>query len=232
MSAERRRPQPIPPKWKEYHAWTGAHLRTARQAVETGVWPEETPQSVIDVFAKSPAGERRDWELTSVYPSFDKVLTRSQEEVKALRDIERARHRWVQEHVERDPRGLHQKVHDALSSLSERESDVLIQRFGLEDGRSRSNREIAQNIGRSPRTVQRIEKKAMGKLRGSPQSARLKEYYQPETEDLHISDERLEELVRQHLEEEQQPPLRRPLSRDFYESEGADDLMQEPPQGK
>lgn len=54
---------------------------------------------------------------------------------------------------------------EIMSSLTPRERRVLDLRFGLEDGRSRTQTETAREVNVSRRTVGRDEKSALAKLR-------------------------------------------------------------------
>jgi len=54
----------------------------------------------------------------------------------------------------------------ALSHLSERERQVIELRYGLQDGRPRCLREVAAEMGISTGRVQRLESRALDKLRG------------------------------------------------------------------
>jgi RNA polymerase primary sigma factor len=60
---------------------------------------------------------------------------------------------------------LQEELERSLSGLRERERLVLRGRFGLDDGHSKTQAELAKEIGRSSRTVRRIEKNALQKLR-------------------------------------------------------------------
>lgn len=71
---------------------------------------------------------------------------------------------------------LKEQVMDVLASLSERERLVFKNRFGLEDGRSRTLVEVGRLIERSESTVRRIEKTALSKLRHPSGSKRLRDY--------------------------------------------------------
>lgn len=51
-----------------------------------------------------------------------------------------------------------------MSFLSDREKQVFQLRNGLDDGRSRTQKEVGEEIRRSPRTVRRIEKSIKDKL--------------------------------------------------------------------
>ncbi|MDR3594731.1 RNA polymerase sporulation sigma factor SigK [Clostridium sp.] len=59
-------------------------------------------------------------------------------------------------------RALYKKL---IESLTKRESAILIMRYGLIDGKCKTQREIAVNLGISRSYVSRIEKKALKKLK-------------------------------------------------------------------
>ena len=72
---------------------------------------------------------------------------------------------------------LREQMRQILSSLTEREHKVLAMRFGLVDGRSSTQKQVGEAIGRSVRTVGRIEKTALRKLRHPSRSrASLKDF--------------------------------------------------------
>ena len=73
--------------------------------------------------------------------------------------------RMVTPVTEGDPRSLKAQVEEVMSTLTTRERRVLELRFGLEDGRSRTQIEAGKEIGRSRWTVGRIERRAIRKLR-------------------------------------------------------------------
>ena len=70
----------------------------------------------------------------------------------------------VLENVERNlqVKALYRKLGE---SLTKRESSILIMRYGLIDGKCKTQREIAVNLGISRSYVSRIEKKALKKLK-------------------------------------------------------------------
>jgi RNA polymerase primary sigma factor len=71
---------------------------------------------------------------------------------------------------------LKEQMDDVLSSLSEREKDVLIMRFGLEDGRTRTLEEVGKQFGVTRERIRQIEAKALRKLRHPSRAKKLKDY--------------------------------------------------------
>ena len=71
---------------------------------------------------------------------------------------------------------LKEQMDDVLSSLSEREKDVLIMRFGLEDGRTRTLEEVGRQFGVTRERIRQIEAKALRKLRHPSRAKKLKDY--------------------------------------------------------
>lgn len=56
------------------------------------------------------------------------------------------------------------KIYNHIHILDEREREVIICRFGLNNGKERTQREIAKELGISRSYVSRIEKRALIKL--------------------------------------------------------------------
>ncbi len=71
---------------------------------------------------------------------------------------------------------LKEQVSDVLSSLTPREKKVLILRFGLEDGRSRTLEEVGREFSVTRERIRQIEAKALRKLRHPSRSKKLKDY--------------------------------------------------------
>lgn len=72
---------------------------------------------------------------------------------------------------------LHEHIRQALDTLSDRERNLLVLRFGLEDGRSRTLEEVGREFGVTRERVRQIEAKALRKLRHPSRSKRLRDFY-------------------------------------------------------
>jgi len=71
---------------------------------------------------------------------------------------------------------LREKIEEALDSLTQRERDVLIMRFGLEDGCSRTLEEVGRHFRVTRERIRQIEAKALKKLRHPSRSRKLRDY--------------------------------------------------------
>jgi len=71
---------------------------------------------------------------------------------------------------------LKEQIDGVLSSLSPRERRVLLLRFGLEDGRSRTLEEVGKEFNVTRERIRQIEAKALRKLRHPTRSRKLKDY--------------------------------------------------------
>jgi RNA polymerase primary sigma factor len=71
---------------------------------------------------------------------------------------------------------LRDQVRSVLGSLSRRESQILVLRFGLDDGRQRTLEEVGRRFGVTRERIRQIESKALRKLRHPSRSKRLKDY--------------------------------------------------------
>jgi RNA polymerase primary sigma factor len=68
-----------------------------------------------------------------------------------------------------------QMVMNILGTLSEREKEVMVLRFGLEDDKPRTLEEIGQHFGVTRERIRQIETKALRKLRNPVRSKMLHE---------------------------------------------------------
>jgi len=71
---------------------------------------------------------------------------------------------------------LKEQVQDVLDSLTPREKKVLVLRFGLDDGRSRTLEEVGREFNVTRERIRQIEAKALRKLRHPSRSKKLKDY--------------------------------------------------------
>jgi RNA polymerase primary sigma factor len=71
---------------------------------------------------------------------------------------------------------LREQIDEALSTLTPREQRVIVLRFGLEDGRSRTLEEVGVEFSVTRERIRQIEAKALRKLRHPSRSRMLKEF--------------------------------------------------------
>ncbi len=71
---------------------------------------------------------------------------------------------------------LRKAIEDALSSLSEREQQVLSSRYGLVDGTPQTLEEVGEQLGVTRERIRQIETRAIRRLRHPTRSNKLREY--------------------------------------------------------
>ncbi|MEX0684144.1 MAG: RNA polymerase sigma factor RpoD [Dehalococcoidia bacterium] len=71
---------------------------------------------------------------------------------------------------------LKEQVQEVVGTLTPREQKVLVLRFGLEDGRSRTLEEVGREFNVTRERIRQIEAKALRKLRHPSRSKKLKDY--------------------------------------------------------
>ena len=71
---------------------------------------------------------------------------------------------------------LREQVQSALTSLSEREREVLELRFGLKDGKDHTLEEVSRHFEVTRERIRQIEAKALRKLRHPSRSRQLRDY--------------------------------------------------------
>ncbi len=71
---------------------------------------------------------------------------------------------------------LKEQLNEVLSTLTDREQEVLRLRFGLDDGRQRTLEEVGQMFKVTRERIRQIEAKALRKLRHPNRSKRLRDY--------------------------------------------------------
>lgn len=71
---------------------------------------------------------------------------------------------------------MRRNLKEVLDTLSDREKNVLILRFGLDDGRPRTLEEIGGKMGVTRERIRQIEEKALKKLRHPSRSKKLRDF--------------------------------------------------------
>lgn len=72
---------------------------------------------------------------------------------------------------------LKEQIGDILSTLTERENEVIRYRFGLDDGWPMTLEQVGQKFGVTRERIRQIEAKALRRLRHPSRSKRLREFY-------------------------------------------------------
>ena len=72
---------------------------------------------------------------------------------------------------------LSEALSDILSTLTDREADVLRMRFGMADGRTHTLEEVGQIFGVTRERIRQIENKAIRKLRHPSRAKKIKDFY-------------------------------------------------------
>jgi RNA polymerase primary sigma factor len=78
-----------------------------------------------------------------------------------------------------DEAGLHllrEQVGDVLETLSPRERDVILMRYGLGDGRNRTLEDVGKHVGVTRERIRQIEAKALRKLRHPSRAQKLRDF--------------------------------------------------------
>ena len=73
-------------------------------------------------------------------------------------------------------KSLQQDIREVVNQLAEREREVLILRFGLDNGEPMSTSETAVHLGITTDRVRHVETRALNKLRNPQRNYRLKDY--------------------------------------------------------
>ena len=106
------------------------------------------------VSLETPIGEEEDSSLGDFIEDSDAVVP-----------LERASFKLLQEQLE-----------SVLTTLSEREKDVIRLRFGLVDGQPRTLEEVGRRFGVTRERIRQIESKTLSKLRHPSRSQKLRDY--------------------------------------------------------
>lgn len=155
----------VPPQWQAFNEWySQTDLEHRQRALDHGEWPEGTPDIVKDLYPRVTSTEGLKMRIFGDYPPVEEVLARDPENVIRMEQSHQEPHQML--------RG---QAIDRLAQLTDMERAVLEKRWGMEDGNHKSKRQTAREIGASPRTVGRIEHRALLKLRDPERVARIRE---------------------------------------------------------
>ena len=102
----------------------------------------------------SPVGEEEESELGDFLPADEAIQT----DEAAIQNL------------------MREQIEEVLGILTEKEQQILILRFGLKDGRTRTLEEISHSFNVTRERIRQIEAKALRKLSHSSRSRRLKDY--------------------------------------------------------
>ncbi len=135
------------------------HEPTAEEIAEELVMPVDKVREIMrvaqePVSLETPIGEEEDSHLGDFIPDDD-----------APAPADAASHTLLKEQLE-----------EVLQSLTDREAKVLRLRFGLEDGRPRTQEEVGKEVDVTRERIRQIEAKALRKLRHPSRSKKLKDF--------------------------------------------------------
>lgn len=176
-----------PAEWQAYFDWVrNLPLAVKERGYLEGIWPEGTPQQFVDLRAKTLPEEVLLWEIFGDYPPMEEILKRTPEDMRRLTSELKGQRFYRHSLAARAGLPLHTTltveqlealepvspnipamIEDILRPLNDRERFVVRQLYGLDDGRGKTQAEVAQTIGRSVRTVRRVEHSASQKLRSA-----------------------------------------------------------------
>jgi RNA polymerase primary sigma factor len=71
---------------------------------------------------------------------------------------------------------LKEELENVMQGLSQREKEVIVLRFGLQDGRQRTLEEVGKAFNVTRERIRQIEAKALRKLRHRTRSVRLRDF--------------------------------------------------------
>jgi RNA polymerase primary sigma factor len=75
---------------------------------------------------------------------------------------------------------LQEAVKEVLDELNEREKEVVVMRFGLDDEQARTLEEVGKQFGVTRERIRQIESKTLAKLRHPHRSQKLRDYLEGE----------------------------------------------------
>jgi RNA polymerase primary sigma factor len=156
-------------------------------ALEVGYLPASDVQSILRAHAEGqPLAPEQQRSLEYAIQKVDRVLRSAEEPVSIDGPVGDEESSSLGDFIEDEDapspidsasrQMLREQVQSALTSLSEREREVLELRFGLKDGKDHTLEEVSRHFDVTRERIRQIEAKALRKLRHPSRSRQLRDY--------------------------------------------------------
>jgi len=156
-------------------------------ALEVGYLPASDVQSILRAHAEGqPLAPEQQRRLEYAIQKVDRVLRSAEEPVSIDGPVGDEESSSLGDFLEDEDapspmdaaarQMLREQVQTALTSLSEREREVLELRFGLKDGKDHTLEEVSRHFDVTRERIRQIEAKALRKLRHPSRSRQLRDY--------------------------------------------------------
>jgi len=156
-------------------------------ALEVGYLPASDVQSILRAHAEGqPLAPEQQRRLEYAIQKVDRVLRSAEEPVSIDGPVGDEESSSLGDFIEDEDapspvdsaarQMLREQVQSALTSLSEREREVLELRFGLKDGKDHTLEEVSRHFEVTRERIRQIEAKALRKLRHPSRSRHLRDY--------------------------------------------------------
>jgi RNA polymerase primary sigma factor len=165
----------------------GRDPTTEELALEVGYLPASDVQAILRAHAEAkPLPPELQHRLEIATQKIDRVLRSAEEPVSIDRPVGDEESSSLGEIIEDEEapspievaarQMLREQVQRALTSLSDREREVLELRFGLKDGKDHTLEEVSRYFDVTRERIRQIEAKALRKLRHPSRSRQLRDY--------------------------------------------------------
>ena len=146
----------------------------------------KTQRKLIQKFGRDPSNEEVAKELEMTVKEVENLIKISQHPKSLSTPIGDDKETTLEQFVsDRDQPTLYDSVakeflkdylNDVLNTLSDREKKVLIMRFGLDDGKSKTLEDVGKEFNVTRERIRQIEAKAIRKLRHPTRAKKLKDF--------------------------------------------------------
>ena len=165
----------------------GRDPTTEELALQVGYLPASDVQAILDAHSKEkPLSTQLQHKLDTATQKIDRVLRNAEEPVSIDRpmgdDDASSLGDFIEDEDAISPvdaaarQMLREQIQNALTSLGDREREVLELRFGLVDGKDHTLEEVSRFFDVTRERVRQIEAKALRKLRHPSRSRELRDY--------------------------------------------------------